>query len=170
MTVWDCFFSALYSPFLEQHFLVSVSIFFVTKISLFHLQNTYLNSEEFCLFEYYEDGQDISCRSMMFGASRLLWEANFLLLSFLQRQKRRLGKIGVVACPILVYVLFYRPKEELMFVCPGIPEDNDCCSFAPRFCYATTFWKASVFCDRSEKNGHGLHLNWIRDTSLLFLS
>lgn len=77
MTVWDCFFSALYSPFLEQHFLVSVSIFFVTKISLFHLQNTYLNSEEFCLFEYYEDGQDISCRSMMFGASRLLWEANF---------------------------------------------------------------------------------------------
>ncbi|KAH7214658.1 hypothetical protein DER44DRAFT_134545 [Fusarium oxysporum] len=87
MTVWDCFFSALYSPFLEQHFLVSVSIFFVTKISLFHLQNTYLNSEEFCLFEYYEDEQDISCRSMMFGASRLLWEANFFCCHFCRDRK-----------------------------------------------------------------------------------
>ncbi|KAK2126159.1 hypothetical protein NOF04DRAFT_1088735 [Fusarium oxysporum II5] len=74
-------------PFLEQHFLVSVSIFFVTKISLFHLQNTYLNSEEFCLFEYYEDGQDISCRSMMFGASRLLWEANFFCCHFCRDRK-----------------------------------------------------------------------------------
>lgn len=26
----------------------------------------------------------------------------------------------------------YQPKEELMLVCPGIPEDNDC-SFTPRF-------------------------------------
>lgn len=116
MTVWDCFFSALYSPFLEQHFLVSVSIFFVTKISLFHLQNTYLNSEEFCLFEYYEDGQDISCRSMMFGASRLLWEANFFCCHFCRDRKEDSERLELLLVRSS-FMFFFLPAQGRAYAC-----------------------------------------------------
>lgn len=87
MTVRDCFFSASI-PHLGSAFPVFIlllfSFSFVTKF-YFHLQNTFLKSEEFCLFESYEDGQDISCRSMMFGASRFLWGAPFVFSAKTER-------------------------------------------------------------------------------------
>lgn len=131
MTVWDCFFSASI-PHLGSAFPVFIlllfSFSFVTKF-YFHLQNTFLKSEEFCLFESYEDGQDISCRSMMFGASRFLWGAPFVFST-----KTECLEDGVVHFLTLSFSLStsqYWPTIGN----PDIPDDNDICVICtPRFC------------------------------------
>ena len=97
-------------PFLEQHFLVSGLKF------LIHLQNTYLKSEEFCLFEYYEDGQDISCRSMMFGASRLLCEANFVCCHFCTDRKEDLERLELLLVRSS-FMFFFLPAQGRAYAC-----------------------------------------------------
>lgn len=101
-------------PFLEQHFLVRVFIFFVIKF-LIHLQNTYLKSEEFCLFEYYEDGQDISCRSMI-GASRLLCEANFVCCHFCRDRKEDSERLELLLVRSS-FMFFFLPTQGRAYVC-----------------------------------------------------
>lgn len=123
MTVRDCFFRPCIPP-LEQRFRFYLSLSFVTKFS-FSFTKYYLKSEELCLFEPYEDGQDISCRSMMFGASRILWEALFVFST-----KTEYLEDGVVRFLILSF--FYQSRLAHHWN-PDIPEDNEQLSFIPRF-------------------------------------
>jgi hypothetical protein len=98
MTVRDCFSSALIPRFgaaFPVFYFITFS--FVTKFS-FSLTKYLLKSEEFCLFESYEDGQDISCRSMMFGASRYYGR----YLSFFYKDTIP----GRRSCPVPDFVFF----------------------------------------------------------------
>ncbi|KAH7158561.1 hypothetical protein DER46DRAFT_361323 [Fusarium sp. MPI-SDFR-AT-0072] len=81
----------------------------------FTLQNTYLKSEEFCLFEYYEDGQDISCRSMMFGASRLLWEANSFCCHFCRDRKEDWERLELLLVRSSSMFFSTSPRKSLCF-------------------------------------------------------
>ena len=86
------------------------------------------------------------------------------------------GIHGRWSCPIPVSVFFYQPRLAHHWN-PDIPEDNECLHRKRTFvffvllvfvyCYHC-LGKALSFSDRSGKNGHGLHLYWIRDTSFYF--
>jgi len=142
MTVRDCFVSALI-PHLGAALPVFYFYFFyffpLSQNFLFLLQNTFLKSEEFCLFESYEDGQDISCRSMMFGASRSMGG------TFCFSPKTEYLEDGVVRFPTFV---FFSTSQDWPTIGTRIHQriTNACVIFTPRFCLLLWLsWKGAVF-------------------------
>jgi len=76
------FLFGLVFPILEQRFRFLFYYFFLCH-KIFFTYKIPFKKRGVLSFESYEDGQDISCRSMMFGASRFYGRH---LLFFLQRQ------------------------------------------------------------------------------------
>jgi hypothetical protein len=104
-----------------------ITFSFVTKFS-FSLTKYLLKSEEFCLFEPCEDGQDISCRSMMFGASRSMGG------TFCFSSKTEYLEDGVVR--FLTSSFSHSASQDWPTIGTRIYQriTNACVVFTPRFC------------------------------------
>jgi len=105
----------------------------------------------------------------MFGASRLLWEASFVFST-----KTEYTEDGVVRFLFLSFstsqdwpTIGTRIYQRITNACIG---NEHLCFLYSSFLFTaiTVLERRCLFIDRSGKNGHGLHLYWIRDTSFYF--
>jgi hypothetical protein len=112
MTVRDCFYSALDPLFgvtfvriFIYTFSLSHNLLFIIFIPLFKIPIQKARSFVFSN----DDGQDISCRSMMFGASRFMGGGPIFV--FLLRQNTL--KMELVTCSIRVMICLFSASVDM---------------------------------------------------------